>query len=113
MWRWSGPGIAGTIETGSPRIVRIHAFPDDTRMTITQTIRIVPTQSATEASSWLAIPNIGQICEIEPVRMKYDHDTTTISVAINVPGSQLGFSNGFHARPRNSWTTKRATRVPV
>src|SRR5215212_10110334 len=76
-------------------------------------ITAVPTQSATAASNWLAIPNIGQICEIEPVRMKYDQAKTTAKVEISVPGSQLVFSNGFQARPRNSWTMKRATRVPV
>ena len=42
------------------------------------------------------------ICEIEPARMKYDQVTTTASVEMSVPGSQLVFSNGFQARPRNS-----------
>src|SRR5205085_12265625 len=73
----------------------------------------VPTQSATAASSWLAMPNIGQICEIEPVRMKYDQAKTTANVEISVPGNQFVFSNGAQARPRNSCTMKRATRVPV
>ena len=31
---------------------------------------VVPTHKAIAARSWLAIPNIGQIVEIEPVRMK-------------------------------------------
>src|SRR5436305_3758234 len=73
----------------------------------------VPTHRATAASSWLAMPNIGQICEIEPVRMKYDQAKTTAKVEISVPGSQFVFSNGAQARPRNSCTMKRATRVPV
>src|SRR5207244_12372673 len=62
-------------------------------------ITAVPTQSATAASNWFAIPNIGQICEIEPVRMKYDQAKTTAKVEISVPGSQLVFSNGFQPRP--------------
>src|ERR1041384_767091 len=59
------------------------------------------------------MPNIGQICEIDPVRMKYAHPKTTSDVEISVPGSQLVFSNDFHPRPRNSCTMKRPTRVPV
>jgi hypothetical protein len=31
---------------------------------------VVPTQSAVQASNWLATPNIGQIVEMLPVRMK-------------------------------------------
>src|SRR5947208_1041032 len=76
-------------------------------------ITAVPTHSATAASSRKAMPNIGQICEIEPVRMKYDQAKTTAKVGISVPGSQFVFSNGFQARPRNSWAMQRATRVPV
>src|SRR5437763_5854989 len=73
----------------------------------------VPTHSATAASCGLAVANIGQICEIEPVRMKYEQAKTTAKVEISVPGSQFVFSNGAQARPRNSCTMKRATRVPV
>src|SRR5258706_14293134 len=76
-------------------------------------ITAVPTQRATAASSWLAMPNIGQIWEIEPVRMKYDQAKTTSAVEISVPGIQLVFENGVQARPTNSCTMNRATRVPV
>ena len=31
---------------------------------------VVPTQSAVHARSWFAIPNIGQMVEMLPVRMK-------------------------------------------
>ena len=31
---------------------------------------VVPTASATTASSWLAMPNIGQIVSMLPVQMK-------------------------------------------
>src|SRR5205085_2077819 len=76
-------------------------------------ITVVPTHNATEARSWFAMPNIGQICEIDPVRMKYDQPTTTSAVEASVPGSQLVSANGFQIEPRNSCTMKRATRVPV
>ena len=33
-------------------------------------ITVVPTASATDARSWFAIPNIGQIVEMLPVQMK-------------------------------------------
>src|SRR5947208_658870 len=39
------------------------------------------------------MPNIGQICEIDPVRMKYAHAKTTAPVAMIVPGIQLVSSN--------------------
>src|SRR5918994_1646635 len=48
---------------------------------------VVPTASATEASSWFAIPNIGQIVLMLPVQMKYPQVTTTSSVATIEPGS--------------------------
>src|SRR3954465_2775605 len=89
--------------------IAVHAYFTRPELMIT----LVPTQSATAARSWLAIPNIGQICEIEPVRMKYDHATTTSAVEISVPGNQLVCSNFGQPRPTKSCTRKRATRVPV
>src|ERR1043165_5372004 len=59
------------------------------------------------------MPNIGQICEIEPLRMKYDQPYTTAAVEMSVPGSQLVSSKRGQARPTNSCTMKRPTRVPV
>ena len=47
---------------------------------------VVPTASATDASSWLAIPNIGQIVLMLPVQMKYDQHVTTSSVETTDPG---------------------------
>ena len=49
---------------------------------------VVATLSAIAASSWLAIPNIGQIVSIEPVQMKYDQQTTTRAVETTAPGTQ-------------------------
>src|SRR5258707_5441950 len=59
------------------------------------------------------MPNIGEICEIDPLRMNHDQAKTTSAVDAIVPGSHDVSSNGFQARPRNSCTMKRATRVPV
>ena len=38
---------------------------------------------------------------------------TTSAVETSVPGSQSVRSSGFQIPPRNSWTMKRATRVPA
>jgi hypothetical protein len=46
----------------------------------------VQTVSATAASSWFAIPNIGQIVLMLPVQMKYDQHVTTSSVETTDPG---------------------------
>src|SRR5258707_6518934 len=59
------------------------------------------------------MPNIGKICEIDQLRMNHVQPKTTSAVEMIVPGIHDVFSNGFQARPRNSWTMKRATRVPV
>ncbi len=46
---------------------------------------VVATQSATAASSWLAMPNIGQMGEIEPDQMKAAHPATTSAVVMSAP----------------------------
>src|SRR5215213_8867488 len=54
---------------------------------------VVATHKATAASSWLAMPNIGQIVEIEPDQMKAAHaETTSTEVTID-PGSHVGSSS--------------------
>src|SRR5262245_29050815 len=73
---------------------------------------VVATASATTASNWFATPNSGHTVLILPVQMKYAHANTMTMVAITVPGSQSVRANGFHARPRNSWSRKRPMRVP-
>src|SRR5262249_31315650 len=50
-------------------------------------IRLVPTHRATAASSWLAIPNIGQIVDMLPVHKKYAHANTTTELATMLPAS--------------------------
>ena len=45
------------------------------------------------------MPNMGQICAIEPVRMKYDQPTTTRPVERIVPGIQSVRSRGFQMLP--------------
>jgi hypothetical protein len=74
---------------------------------------VVPTASATAASSWLAMPNIGQMVLMLPVQMKYDQPKTTQSVETIDPGIHPGCASGLYARPRNSPSRNRATRVPV
>src|SRR3989442_1376832 len=63
---------------------------------------VVPSARATDASSWFAIPNIGQMVLMFPVKMKYAHATTTIVVEMIDPGIQSARPNGFHTRPPNS-----------
>ena len=55
---------------------------------------VVPTASATDASSWFAIPNIGQMVEMLPAQMKYPHADTTRSDEMTAPGSQSCRPNG-------------------
>ena len=55
---------------------------------------LVHTASATEASNWLATPNIGQIVLILPGVDEIAPGATTISVAITAPGSHSGRANG-------------------
>ena len=54
---------------------------------------VVATHKATAASSWFAIPNIGQMVEIEPDQMKAAHAETTSKDVTIEPGSQLGSSS--------------------
>ena len=65
-------------------------------------MRVVPTASATAASSWLAIPNIGQMVLMFPVQMKYTHARTMMTVDRMLPGSQSVRASGFQTRPPNS-----------
>ena len=48
------------------------------------------THSATAASSWFAMPNIGQIVEIDPDQINAAQAVTTSAVVTAAPGCQFG-----------------------
>ncbi len=53
---------------------------------------VVATHSATEARSWLATPNMGQIVDIDPDQMNAAQAATTSAEVAIAPGCQFGCS---------------------
>src|SRR6478672_7955247 len=68
---------------------------------------VVATHNATAANNWFAIPNMGQIVEIDPDQMKAPQAATTSAEVMIEPGSQFGSSSLRWKRPPNSPTRKR------
>src|SRR3990172_8124693 len=82
-------------------------------------ISVVPTDSATAASSWLLMPNNGQSelippsGSVTPCNRNQPHAATTAAEAISVEGYQDVRRIGAQTYPANSWNMNRPTRVPV
>src|SRR5258706_16035825 len=79
----SYPAVSVVVETNDSGSRVTHANRARPRLTIS----VVPTQSAMPASNWFAIPNIGQIVLMLPVKMKYDQPATTSKLEAMVRGS--------------------------
>jgi hypothetical protein len=58
-------------------------------------IMVVPIQRASIPNSWLAVPKIGQIEDIEPVRIRYPQAMTTTKLAAILPINELKFPKGL------------------
>ena len=74
---------------------------------------VVTTHRAIAASSWLAMPNMGQMVWMEPVQISEPQPMVTSAVQSQTPGHQSIFWNFGEKLPRTSWSRNRAMRVPV
>src|SRR5206468_2997533 len=73
--------VVATKASGRSVVQAYRALPEFTRI-------VVATHSATEARSWFATPNIGQIVEIDPFQIREAQPRTIASVVAQAPGCQ-------------------------